>query len=98
MNVISVKALAHLVKEERRSRGWTQAELAKRAGVSRDWMIGLEKAKPSVELALVLRTLKALELSLTASPSSPAVSPSSRYLDSLKSHNTPQNTHQGDED
>ena len=97
MNVISVKELAHLVKKERQSKGWTQAELAKRAGVSRDWMIGLEKAKPSVELALVLRTLKALNLKLTATSSSPPASLTGRYLDSLKSRDSLKNTHQGDE-
>lgn len=33
--------------------------------MSRDWIIGLEKAKPSQEIALVLRTLKALDLTLS---------------------------------
>lgn len=64
MNIISVKDLASLIKQERKARAWTQAELAERSGVSRDWIIALEQAKPSVELALVLRTLKALNLPL----------------------------------
>ena len=84
MNIISVKEIAYLVKEERQNKGWTQAELAKRAAVSRDWLIGLEKAKPSVELSLVLRTLKALGLKLTAAPSKPPSNPFSIYLESLK--------------
>ena len=65
MNIISVNELASLIKQERKARAWTQAELAERSGVSRDWIIALEQAKPSVELALVLRTLKALNLPLT---------------------------------
>ena len=98
MNIISVKEIAHLVREERKNKGWTQAELAKHAAVSRDWLIGLEQAKPSVELALVLRTLKALGLKLSANKTPSPSSLTSRYLDSLKSHNKPDNTDQGHED
>jgi len=36
MNIISVKVLASLIKQERKSQGWTQLELAERSGVSRD--------------------------------------------------------------
>ena len=72
MNIISVKDLASLVKQERKNHGWTQVQLAERSGVSRDWIIALEQAKPSVELALVLRTLKALNLPLAINkPSQP---------------------------
>ncbi len=66
MKIISVRDIAVLVKQERKNRGWTQAELAMHSGVSRDWVIGLEKAKPTVELSLVLRTLKALRINLDA--------------------------------
>ncbi|MGJ8639264.1 MAG: helix-turn-helix domain-containing protein [Opitutaceae bacterium] len=73
MNIISVKDLASLIKQERKARAWTQAKLAERSGVSRDWIIALEQAKPSVELALVLRTLKALNLPLVINkPNQPA--------------------------
>jgi HTH-type transcriptional regulator / antitoxin HipB len=65
MNIVSVNDLAASVRQARRRLGWTQAELAERSGVSRDWIIGLEKAKPSQEIALVLRTLKALNLNLS---------------------------------
>jgi HTH-type transcriptional regulator/antitoxin HipB len=65
MNIVSVKDLAVCIKQSRRNRGWTQAQLAEQAGVSRDWIIGLESAKPSVELGLVLRTMKALQIPLT---------------------------------
>lgn len=66
MKIISVRDIAALVKQERKKLGWTQAELAMRSGVSRDWVIALEKGKPTLELGLVLRTLKALGLSLDA--------------------------------
>lgn len=71
MNIVSVNDLAHLVKQERKRRGWTQAQLAERSGVSRDWIINLEKAKPSVELTLVLRTLKTLQLPVSVGTPSP---------------------------
>ncbi|MDQ8209584.1 helix-turn-helix domain-containing protein [Coraliomargarita sp. SDUM461003] len=73
MNIISVKDLASLVKQERKNRGWTQVQLAERSGVSRDWIIALEQAKPSIELALVLRTLKALNLPLAINQPSQSV-------------------------
>lgn len=73
MNIISVNDLASLIKQERKARAWTQAELAERSGVSRDWIIALEQAKPSVELALVLRTLKALNLPLAINKASQPV-------------------------
>jgi transcriptional regulator with XRE-family HTH domain len=65
MNIVSVNDLAASVRQARRRLSWTQAELAERSGVSRDWIIGLERAKPSQEIALVLRTLKALDLTLS---------------------------------
>ena len=65
MNIVSVNDLAASIRQARKKLGWTQAELAERSGVSRDWIIGLEKGKPSLELGLVLRTLKALDLRLS---------------------------------
>ena len=76
MNVVSVNDLASCIRQERKNLGWTQAEWAERSGVSRDWIIGLERAKPGVELVLVLRTLKALNLPLSIDPRSPKSIPS----------------------
>jgi y4mF family transcriptional regulator len=64
MTLTSVTDIAARVRQARQDRGWTQVQLAEHSGVSRDWIIALEKAKPSLEIALVLRTLKALNLSL----------------------------------
>lgn len=69
MRIVSVRDLAVCIKQARKNCGWTQAELAEKSGVSRDWIIGLESAKSSVELGLVLRTLKALRLPLLIDPS-----------------------------
>lgn len=64
MKLKAVSDIAALVREQRRARGWSQEELARRVGVGRDWVIQFEKGKASVELALVLRTLKELGLQL----------------------------------
>lgn len=69
MKIISVRDIAVLVKQERKKCGWTQAELAMRSGVSRDWVIALEKGKPTLELGLVLRTVKALHIRIDAAGS-----------------------------
>ncbi len=87
MKMISVRNIAALVKQERKKRGWTQAELAEHSGVSRDWVISLEKAKPTVELSLVLRTLKALHINLDAisSKDQPNLISHQEFINSLNS-------------
>ncbi len=60
----SVGQLAATVRGRRLDLGLTQAELANRAGVSRDWLNSFEGGKPTVELAHVLRLLDALNLQL----------------------------------
>lgn len=64
MKLNSSKDIGGLVRQARKDQDLTQLQLAERVGVSRDWIIRLEQGKGSVELALVLRTLKALGLSL----------------------------------
>jgi len=54
--------LARLVRDRRRAMRWSQQELARRAGVSRQWIVALEGAKPTTELGLVLKTLAVLGL------------------------------------
>lgn len=44
--------------------GWTQAEVATRAGVSRKWVSDFETGKTSVDLSAVLRLLDALAVEL----------------------------------
>ena len=57
MFVRSARTLGTLLREQRRRRGLTQAQLARRAGVSRQWLNGVEKGREGAELGLVLRTL-----------------------------------------
>lgn len=58
--------LGALVRESRRAAHLTQAELAAEAGVSREWLLGLERgSRPRAELTKVLAVLDVLDLPLT---------------------------------
>jgi y4mF family transcriptional regulator len=69
--------LGNVIQQRRKALGWDQARLAHEAGVSRQWVIEIEKGKPRAELQLVLRTLNALGIELDAStrntPSPPGI-------------------------
>jgi transcriptional regulator with XRE-family HTH domain len=59
-----------LIRQRRRAQHLDQAELARRVGVSRQWIIGIEKGgKVRADLNLVLRTLDALGVVLRADDS-----------------------------
>ena len=65
--------VAIAVRTARKQQGLTQAQLAQRAGVGRDWLIRLEKGNPRLELSKVFDTFAALGLALTvAEVTSPA--------------------------
>lgn len=69
MRIRTAHDVASLVRGRRRDRGWSQAELARRAGVSRKWVSDFETGKTSVDLGVVLRVLEVLELSLVSAAS-----------------------------
>lgn len=66
MRIKSVENLGQLVSDQRKQRGWSQTQLADKAGVSRLWISQLENGKETVEFGLVLRTMRALDLTLDA--------------------------------
>lgn len=68
MEVQSVREMAAVIRGLRREKGWSQATLAREAGVGREWVIHLEKARPTVELGLVMGTLRALGVRLRIEP------------------------------
>lgn len=54
-------ALGAAIREARTAHGWTQAEVAGRAGVSRSFVLDLERgARPRAELARVFSVLRAV--------------------------------------
>jgi HTH-type transcriptional regulator / antitoxin HipB len=62
MRINTVHDLAAAVRGRRQELNLSQAELAARVGVSRDWVSFVENGKPTVEVGLVLRLLDALGL------------------------------------
>jgi HTH-type transcriptional regulator/antitoxin HipB len=65
MIVRAPRELGLLVREVRRSKHLTQAELAERAGVGRDWISKLERGNRGAEVGHVLDTFHALELRIS---------------------------------
>jgi HTH-type transcriptional regulator / antitoxin HipB len=72
--------LGSAIRDRRRRLNLDQSDLARQIGVSRKWIIDVEKGKPRAEIGLVLRTLDALGLRLSfdaagenATPAIPAV-------------------------
>lgn len=74
------------MRGRRKDLGLSQAELAKRAGVSRKWVYEFEDGKPTAEFGLLLRVLDVLDLQLTVG--TPSASPGTdrharEFLDAL---------------
>ena len=60
--------LGNVIRQRRKALGWDQARLAYETGVSRQWIIEIEKGKARAELQLVLRVFNVLGIELNASP------------------------------
>jgi HTH-type transcriptional regulator/antitoxin HipB len=60
--------LGAAIRDRRRQLGLDQATLARRIGVSRQWIIGIERGRSRAELGLVLRALDALGIRLNIAP------------------------------
>lgn len=76
MHARTAEDVGSLVREQRLARGMSQAGLAQAVGASRQWVVDLERGKPTLALGLVLRALTAVGLSLQVEPIG-AVSPGS---------------------
>ncbi|WP_165974597.1 helix-turn-helix domain-containing protein [Nonomuraea deserti] len=65
--------LGRLVRWRRRALARTQQALADQVGVSRQWIVRLEAGRSTLEVGLVMRTLRALGLTIEISdPAEPA--------------------------
>src|SRR5271169_6694916 len=56
--------LGAFIRDRRIKLGFEQRELAEKAGVSRQWIVEVEKGKPRAEIGLLLRTINALGILL----------------------------------
>ena len=68
MIVRSPAALGAVIRDRRRELGLEQRALAEKVGVSRHWVIDIEKGKPGSEIGLIFRTLRVLGIALNAGP------------------------------
>jgi HTH-type transcriptional regulator / antitoxin HipB len=64
MRIRTAIDIGALIRDQRIKLGLKQRDLADKAGVSRQWLIEVEKGKPRAELGLVLRTIGELGISL----------------------------------
>jgi HTH-type transcriptional regulator / antitoxin HipB len=71
VQVRTARDVGAVIRGERRRRGWTQAQLADAAGVTRAWVIAIEQGKRTAELGLVLHTLAALDVIADIVPTPP---------------------------
>lgn len=62
MQIRTPRELGAFVRDARKRRGMTQAELAERARVSRTWVVDLEAGKRTLEIGLVMSVLEILEI------------------------------------
>ncbi len=62
MRIRTAIELGALIRDRRQAAGFTQTELASKAGVSRRWLASLEAGKATSAFELILRTLDALGL------------------------------------
>jgi HTH-type transcriptional regulator/antitoxin HipB len=72
MRVRTPADLGAVIRDRRRELNLDQAALAKRIGVSRQWVIEVERGHPRAELGLALRAIDALNMRLDASVAPPS--------------------------
>lgn len=68
MRARTAEDIGLIVRDRRQALGLSQAELAQRVGVSRQWVVELEGGKQRAEVGLVLRALAAMDLHVSVSP------------------------------
>ena len=65
MNIRTPLEIGLLIRSRRRKLKLSQDALAKKVGVTRQWLIDIERGKSRAEIGLVLRTLSTLGLVLS---------------------------------
>ncbi len=70
MEIKTARDIGGLIRQCRTQLRWSQRDLADRVGVSRLWIIQLEKGKRTAQIGLVLRALQKLRITLDASTAS----------------------------
>jgi len=73
--------LGAVIRDKRKRLKLDQSTLAKRIGVSRQWVIEVEKGHPRAELSLVLRALDALDIRLDCGEPAKSHAPTKSAVD-----------------
>ena len=66
MQIKTVRDLGALVRDQRRTLGWTLDDLAARTPMSRRWVADVEAGKPGVAVGPLLSLLAVLDVELSA--------------------------------
>jgi len=66
MRIRTPADLGALIRDHRTRLGLDQKSLAEKVGVSRQWIVDVEKGKTRAEIGLLLRTVRALGIALDA--------------------------------
>ena len=69
MRIRTAVDVGALIRDRRTRLGLKQQSLANQVGVSRQWLIEIEKGKPRAEIGLVLRAIEVLGISLVTGDS-----------------------------
>jgi len=64
MRIRTARELGAVLRDQRRRLALSQIEVSRKAGVSRKWIVEMERGKARAELTLVLRVLEAVGLVL----------------------------------
>lgn len=64
-SIRTASELGLAIRARRKELTLSQIGLAERVGVTRQWVIDIEKGKPRAEFELVLRTIRALDLNMS---------------------------------
>ena len=64
MRVRAIRDAANAIRGRRLDLGLSQAELARRVGVSRKWIYEFEAGKPTAEFGILIRVVEELGLTL----------------------------------
>jgi HTH-type transcriptional regulator/antitoxin HipB len=72
MRIRTPADLGALIRDRRIKLGLEQRALAGKVGVSRQWIVEVERGKPRAEIGLLLRTINALGILLAAEEDVPA--------------------------
>lgn len=90
-SIRTAQDLGIAIRDRRKALGIDQATLAGRVGVSRKWIIDIEKGKPRASVELVLRTLDILGFQFVTRSEEhhkPGSSDLDAVFDALKRHDT----------